>query len=182
MIEWLRGLIQELKIEGTVPIGPTPMHADNQAAIGMAEQQKFSKRTKHIAIHHHYVKELVEKGDIKMVYVPTSETIADTMTKPFGRLRFEAFVAGIGMKRAFGSTRAGGQLVRKKISKRRYEVLFHHGKALMYWRCLLLPWSLQKPQVKWRDTHRTLCLGAADDVSSNGSTSTSSPGLESIST
>ena len=64
IIEWLRGLLQELQIEGTIPNGPTPIYVDNQAAIGMAERLKFSKKTKHITIRYHYIRELVDKNII----------------------------------------------------------------------------------------------------------------------
>ena len=38
MIEWLRGLLQELDIDSATPTEPTIIHCDNQAAIGMAEK------------------------------------------------------------------------------------------------------------------------------------------------
>ena len=41
-----------------------PIYADNQAAIGMAERLKFSKKTKHIIIYYYYVRELVDKNFI----------------------------------------------------------------------------------------------------------------------
>ena len=97
MIEWLRGLLQELQIEGTIPDGPTPIYADNQAAIGMAERLKFSKKTKHIAIRYHYIRELVDKDIIRIEYIPTTEIIADALTKPVGRVKFDAFIKGMGM-------------------------------------------------------------------------------------
>ena len=56
--------MQELQIKGTIPDGPMPMYADNQAAIGMAERLKFSKKTKYIIICYHYIRELVDKNII----------------------------------------------------------------------------------------------------------------------
>ena len=97
MIEWLRGLLQELQIEGTVPDGPTPMYADNQAAIGMAKRLKFSKKTKHIIIRYYYVRELVNKNIIQIEYIPTVEIIADALIKPVGQVKFNAFIKKMGM-------------------------------------------------------------------------------------
>ena len=91
-IEWFRGLLQELDIEGTVPVGPVPMYCNNQAAIGMAERAQFSKRTKHIAIRYHYVRDLVNKKLIEMAFVPTEKMLADALTKPVGKEEFKRFV------------------------------------------------------------------------------------------
>ena len=63
----------------------------------MAERLKFSKKTKYIAIRYHYVRELVDKNIIRMEYVPTVEIIADALIKPVGRVKFDAFIKGMGM-------------------------------------------------------------------------------------
>ena len=97
MIEWLRGLLQELQIEGIIPDRLTPIYADNQAVIGMAERLKFSKKTKHITIRYYYVRELVDRDIIQMEYVSTTEMIADALIKPVGRVKFDAFIKGMGM-------------------------------------------------------------------------------------
>ena len=97
IIEWFRGLLQELDIPGTVPDEPTQMYCDNQAAIGMAEKAQFNKKTKHIAIRYHYVRDLVQNGVIEMVFVPTDEMIADAMTKPVGKVKFKRFLSALNM-------------------------------------------------------------------------------------
>ena len=97
MIEWLRGLLQELDIDGATPTEPTVMHCDNQAAIGMAEKAQFSKKTKHIAIRYHYVRDLIGNGVIEMVFVPTTEMIADGLTKAVGKEKFKNFVQALNM-------------------------------------------------------------------------------------
>ena len=97
MIEWLRGLPQELDIDGATPTEPTVMHCDNQAAIGMAEKAQFSKKTKHIAIRYHYVRDLVKDSVIEMVFMPTAEMIADGLTKAVGKEKFKRFVQALNM-------------------------------------------------------------------------------------
>ena len=97
MIEWFRGLLQELNIPGTMPTEPTAMYCDNQAAIGIAERAQFSKKTKHITIRYHYVRELVKNGVVEMVFVPTAEMMADGLTKAVGKEKFKRFVQAINM-------------------------------------------------------------------------------------
>ena len=57
-LRWLNSLLLEL---GFIVEMPTPMHCDNQAAIFIANNPTFHKRTKHIEIDYHYVQDMVMK-------------------------------------------------------------------------------------------------------------------------
>jgi len=46
-------------------------------------------RTKHIDIHHHFLKDNVEKRLISMNFRPTNEQIANIFTKALSREQFE---------------------------------------------------------------------------------------------
>ena len=50
-------------------------------------------RTKHIHIRHHFVRERVQDGAIALKYISTEEMIADILTKPLPKHRFEKLVA-----------------------------------------------------------------------------------------
>ncbi len=93
-------IITDQKNEGTVPKkmeNPTIIYADNQGAIKLANNPIFQKRTKHIAVKYHYTRDLISKGAIKLEYRPTSEMIADGLTKPLGPGQFKRFVEQLGM-------------------------------------------------------------------------------------
>lgn len=55
---------------------------ENQGAMSLAENKGTSKHSKHIDVRHHFVRELVEKGEIDLKYVKSSDNIADILTKP----------------------------------------------------------------------------------------------------
>ena len=60
---------------------------DNQSCIAMAENPKFTPRTKHIAIkYHHFWKHVITQtkpdGFISLEYCSTHNQIADIFTKP----------------------------------------------------------------------------------------------------
>ena len=66
---------------------------DNQSCIAMATSQKFTPRTKHIALKYHHFKQYVESGQIQINYVHTELQQADILTKPvkielFPKLRY----------------------------------------------------------------------------------------------
>jgi hypothetical protein len=55
---------------------------DNQSCITMAESDRFSPRTKHIALKYHHFKSHVDEGKISISYINTHEQLADILTKP----------------------------------------------------------------------------------------------------
>ena len=91
---WLRQLQEEL---GMKDAGPTLIYEDNQGAISMAKNPVFHKRTKHIQIRYHFVREAVEEGVIALEYCCTSEMLADSFTKALPREQIERLRIGIGL-------------------------------------------------------------------------------------
>jgi hypothetical protein len=81
-VVYLRTLLHGLKHEQE---GPTVLHQDNQGAIAIGKDFVSNRRTKHIDIRYHYIRERVEKGDIELKYLSTEEMIADCLTKPVGK-------------------------------------------------------------------------------------------------
>ena len=67
---------------------------DNESCIAVAKNQKFSPRTKHIAIKWHHFRSFVNDGSVSINSIDTKEQTADIFTKPldeslFKHLRFK---------------------------------------------------------------------------------------------
>jgi hypothetical protein len=60
---------------------PVIVRVDNVGAIFMAENVTTTGRTKHVDIRYHYVREFVEDGFVKIIFVRTAENYADQFTK-----------------------------------------------------------------------------------------------------
>ena len=73
----LRHLLKEIGLEQK----PTVIAEDNTAAIHIAENPVTSGRSKHIEVQYHYVREVIESGNVCLEYVPTGEMVADALTK-----------------------------------------------------------------------------------------------------
>ena len=69
-----------------------PLKGDNQGSIALAHNPVFHARTKHIDIQHHYIRDEVAAGRINLTYVPTSEMIADGLTKALTHAKFHDFI------------------------------------------------------------------------------------------
>jgi hypothetical protein len=79
---FLRRLLTDL---GYVQYGPTVIHADNQGCIALSKNPIHHKRTKHIDVRYHYVRDLVDDGVVQLEYIHTNEQLADVLTKALPR-------------------------------------------------------------------------------------------------
>ena len=91
---WLQRLLEDLNDK---LYKPTLIMGDNQGAIAIARNPVFHARTKHIEIHHHFIREALHNRIIDLQYCPTNEMIADVLTKALSRNRFEQFRHLMGM-------------------------------------------------------------------------------------
>ena len=80
MAAWLDNILDELGMPKSKQI---TIFQDNQATIKLANQGhgKFG-RTKHIKRRYFTIKDLIDKGAIKLEFVPTGDMLADFFTKP----------------------------------------------------------------------------------------------------
>ena len=70
---WLKLLLKELGYsQETVTI-----YEDNQAAIKISKNPQDHKRTKHIQVKYHYVRDQIRNGDFKLAYIPTDNLLGD---------------------------------------------------------------------------------------------------------
>ncbi|KAG5873961.1 hypothetical protein JTB14_030663 [Gonioctena quinquepunctata] len=82
-VMWMSYLVKDLKIK----ICPLLL-CDNQAAIHISSNCVMHQRSKHIDVHFHYVRERILGQDVNIEYISTEENIADMLTKPLGKEKF----------------------------------------------------------------------------------------------
>lgn len=75
---WLRSLLKSLGLEQEEE---TELKMDNQAAIALSKNPEFHKRSKHIGVRFHRIRQEQEAGNVIVTYVPTDKQIADLLTK-----------------------------------------------------------------------------------------------------
>ena len=91
---WLRSFRAEIGFPFTQA---TMICADNQAAIFLAINPAVERRTKHIDIHHHYIREQVETNVIDLYHISGEENPTDLFTKPLPVVKVEKFRTQIGL-------------------------------------------------------------------------------------
>ena len=63
----------------------------------LLENPMFHENSKHIKIKYHYIRDMVQRGAVKLQYVAMDEQIADVLTKPLARVKFEYFRENLGV-------------------------------------------------------------------------------------
>ena len=85
----------------------TIVYCDNVSAVYMIANPVHHRRTKHIEIDIHFVREKVALGQIRVLHVPSSHQYANIMTKGLPVQLFTDFRDSFGVRLAPSAT-AGG--------------------------------------------------------------------------
>lgn len=91
---WLCRLLTELF--GHID-APTTLFSDSKFAIALTHDGHYHARTKHIDIPYHFIHYKIEVGTIKLVYCPTNNMTADTLTKALPSVKAKHFAAALGL-------------------------------------------------------------------------------------
>ena len=56
------------------------------------------QRSKHILMRYHLIREIIERGDVKICRVPTDDNVADPLTKPLPPAKHDRHARFIGIR------------------------------------------------------------------------------------
>ena len=82
---------------GFVQPGPMPMHYDNHSAIYIAQNPVFHERTKHSEVDCNFVRDAWEKKIVCLIFTPSSQQLADILTKATSSKVFSTICDKLGM-------------------------------------------------------------------------------------
>ncbi|KAI7974601.1 hypothetical protein EIK77_004065 [Talaromyces pinophilus] len=80
-------------LNDNLKLGYTPsipkIMVDNQSTIRLGENPEFHKRTKHIDIAYHFIRENTQNNKVKILFIPGKQNLADLFTKSLDITTFE---------------------------------------------------------------------------------------------
>lgn len=93
-VAWIISLLRELKL----PMIRKPiLWCDNLSAKALASNLVMHARSRHIEIDVDYIRDQVLQNKITISYVPTTDQIVDSLTKPLTHTRFNIFSHKLGV-------------------------------------------------------------------------------------
>jgi len=92
-VVWMHSLMGELGFHLT----PVPICGDNQGSIFIASNPVTEKRSKHIDIRYHYIREVVELKLVEVYFIEGDKNPADLLTKNLGSVKFLLFRPSYGL-------------------------------------------------------------------------------------
>jgi len=91
---WLRNLFSELGFAQSLL---TIIQGNNKGSIAISKNLQFHKRSKHIELQYHSIREQVQKGEIIVESCRTNNQTADMLTKPLACAKHKQHTAGMGL-------------------------------------------------------------------------------------
>ena len=117
-IVWLRGVLAELDLRLSKP---TPFFLDSQSAEDLTLNPVYHKRSKHIEIKYHWVREHADPdGEFRtatLIHVRTGEQTANIFTKTLTGTAFDTH-----RRRIFGTERKNSAEVAQHSERKRSRV------------------------------------------------------------
>nr|GEV11767.1 hypothetical protein [Tanacetum cinerariifolium] len=93
---WVRKFISGLGVVPTIE-EPINMYCDNTRAIAIANESGITKGARHFRAKVHYLREVIEYGDVKLEKVHTYDNLADPFTKALAFPKHSEYTRNIRM-------------------------------------------------------------------------------------
>ena len=93
MIRYFYNLI-EIKCPAQVP----RLLSDSQSALKLANNPEFHKRTKHIDITYHFIRDVIKQKQVELEYINTKSQNADGFTKALDTIKHKGFLLSLKLK------------------------------------------------------------------------------------
>jgi Reverse transcriptase (RNA-dependent DNA polymerase) len=92
---WMRYFLEEIGYDTS---SASPLFLDSASALQVVKNPEHQSTMKHVHRSHHWIRDHVEEGDIRVQHVRSNENTADIFTKPLGRTKFEYLRGKLGLR------------------------------------------------------------------------------------
>ena len=92
---WLRSLIAEVfsPVDGAITLV-----SDNQSAIALTKDHQYHACTKHIDVHFHFIRWVIDNSKLCLIFCPTNDMVADSLMKALPSPKVKHFATELGLR------------------------------------------------------------------------------------
>ena len=77
---------------------PISLCCDSDGAIAQTKEPRSHQKSKYVLRKFHFIREIVDRGDVEVCEISTDDNVADPLTKPLSQKKHERHLAEIGIK------------------------------------------------------------------------------------
>ena len=94
---WIKKSITDLEVVPSIT-NPVDVYCENNGAIAQAKEPRSHQRSKNILRRYHLIREILERGDVKICRVLIDDNVADPLTKPLQQAKHDRHARFIGIR------------------------------------------------------------------------------------
>ena len=83
-VVWLKQFLQRLGIT-THSEEAVTLYSYSTTALAYAKDPKYHKKSKHIEMKYHFIRDMIARGEVVMKHISTGSMVVDPLTKPIAR-------------------------------------------------------------------------------------------------
>jgi len=91
---WLKNLLKELEKQQD----DSPLFSGNQSAICLGKNPILQSKGKHIELRYHFIRNLINDGNLFLLKIPGAENSADMLTKTVTTTKLRLCIASTGLQ------------------------------------------------------------------------------------
>jgi len=92
------------------------LKCDNMGAQNLSKNPVYHSWTKHIDVRHHFVREVLNNGNMRIEHFSITEMAADMLTKALPKPKHDFFMKGLGLRSTLGMASRGEVISRSPSS------------------------------------------------------------------
>jgi hypothetical protein len=77
---------------------PVDLYCDNNGAIAQVKEPRSHSRFKHVLRRYHLIREIINKGNVKIYKINTIGNTADPLTKPLPQAKYQLHTSSMGLR------------------------------------------------------------------------------------
>src|SRR2546430_10824711 len=104
---YLSGMLKWVKSEllgGVSSPNIMPILTNSESARKLVENPEFHKRSKHIDIAYHFIRECIKEKKVKSVFIRTIDQLANGFTKGLNKYKYNSFIECLNLQRPKSSS------------------------------------------------------------------------------